>query len=64
MIACDNEGGCPFEWVRCPSSSYVYYIMLIALKVPSVVRGLEATDTRKVVLLRVQSKENWWYHCW
>ena len=34
------------------------------LKVPFVMCGLETTNARKVVLLRMQSKENWWYSSW
>lgn len=32
--------------------------------VPFVMRRLEATNARKVVLFRVQSKEDWWSNNW
>jgi hypothetical protein len=63
MIACDNEGGCPFEWVRC-CSLHVCYITLTIFKVPPVMCGLETTNARKVVLLCVQSKEERWFNRW
>lgn len=36
----------------------------IVFTVPFVMRRLEATNARKVVLFRVQSKEDWWSNNW
>jgi len=56
MIACDNEGGCPFEWVSLDLHALLRLKMLISLMiVPSFLRGHEAAYTRKMVLLRMCS---------
>lgn len=39
MIACDNEGGCPYEWVR-TKKSFIEFIVLNLLFVFSVPFGL------------------------
>ena len=53
MIACDNEGGCPYEWVR--YSVYVSALVLLftslPVSVPSRLRRSQAAHTREVVLL-------------
>lgn len=55
MIACDNEGGCPFEWV-CFQAFFIPAILTRAYLVPSVLRGYETTYPGEVVLLRVYSE--------
>lgn len=57
MIACDNEGGCPFEWVRLQPTYYYCYSNNWVYLVPSILCGYEATDAGEVVLLCVQCEQ-------
>lgn len=58
MIACDNEGECPYEWV-----SFAFLVNRVSFpdvgtsSVPSHVCWHEAADTREVVLFNLRAQD-------
>jgi len=48
MVACDNEHGCPYEWVR--GSICFFNLLLTTVSVPFELRWSETTSPRKMVL--------------
>lgn len=71
MIACDNEGGCPFEWVSALLLTGRPIVLTPLMTVPSVLCGYEAANARKMVLFCVYNeyvddddKEGWHIDGW